>query len=211
MSGSAIADAAVDCKVLVPQMRRHGYSRGFSTAVSAASSAIAPCLPPSISLVIFGLLTNTSISRLFIAGIVPAIITGIVLMVTVYFIARRRGYGAVRNTRLPLSAVLDAGRECFWALMMPILLLLGLRAGIFTVTELSAMAVGYALFVSVFVYRALSLRQIIDLFRETAKTTSTIMLIIAASAAFSYALPSNRFPSRPSVRLPSSATTRMSF
>lgn len=186
MSGSAVADAAVDSRVLVPQMRRFGYSLGFSAAVSAASSVIAPILPPSTSLILYGLLGQVSVTSLFLGGIVPALMIAVALMSTVAIMARRRHYGSGRERPAGLGEKLAAFRHAFWALMMPVLLVVGLRSGLFTITELAVIAALYTTVVSAFIYRTVSLRDFWQVASETTRTTSAVMIIMAASGAFSY-------------------------
>ena len=152
MSGSSNADAAIDARTIVPIMRKQGYSNGFASAISACSGVIAPVLPPSIGLIIYGLLTNTSIGQLFIGGIIPAFIIAAALMITVHEVSKRRGYGSLRPDRMPAREVAIKARHAVWALAMPFLLLFGLRIGWFTPTELGAIAAAYALFVGLFVY-----------------------------------------------------------
>ncbi|SKA23689.1 TRAP transporter, DctM subunit [Consotaella salsifontis] len=186
MSGSAVADAAIDSRVLVPQMRAHGYSLGFSGAVSAASAVIAPILPPSTSLILFGLLGQVSVAQLFLGGVVPALLIALALMVTVAIIARRRSYGAVLAGRSSRAERLAALRRCAFALMMPVLLIVGLRIGTFTITELSVMAALYTLVVSAFIYRSVGWSELWAILKETAETTATVLIIMGASSAFSY-------------------------
>lgn len=186
MSGSAVADAAVDARVLVPQMKRHGYSLGFSSAVSAASAIVAPVLPPSTSLIIFGLLGQVSVAQLFLGGILPAFLIAIVLMIVVSIISHRRQYGAMRAERATWHEKLQALRDCFWALMMPVLLLLGLRSGLFTITELAVVAALYTLLIGAFVYRTVGWSELWEMLKETATITATVLIIMGASAAFSY-------------------------
>lgn len=186
MSGSAVADAAVDSRVLVPQMRRFGYSLGFSSAVSAASSVIAPILPPSTSLILYGLLGQVSVTSLFLGGIVPALLIAVVLMLTVALIARVRGYGSARTKPTSRQVRLKAFRDAFWALMMPVLLIFGLRSGFFTITELAVMAALYTTVVSAFIYRSINRTGFWEIAKDTTRTTSSVLIIIAASGAFSY-------------------------
>lgn len=190
MSGSATADAAIDARTVVPVMRKHGYSNGFASVVSACSSIVGgPLLPPSIVLIIYGLLTSTSIARLFMAGILPGILLAICLMVMVRIIAARRGYGTLRDRRLPVREVGRRALSGFWALMMPVLLLFGLRLGWFTPTELGAIAAAYALFVGLVVYRGIGGRgETYDVLREAALTTANVMVIVATSKVFSLVL-----------------------
>ncbi len=183
MSGSATADAAIDSKVLVPIMVRKGYPLGFASALTATSSIFSPILPPSISLVIYGIMASVSIGDLFIAGIGAGALMLVVMMATVYFLSRRKGYAASRDKRASLREILSAGRKSFFALLMPVLLLVGLRIGVFTPTELSAVAVVYALFVAMVVYREISFRDIPHILREASFNTAMIMIIVAAAGA----------------------------
>ena len=196
MTGSANADAAIDSKVLVPEMVRRGYSNSFASALAAATGVIAPIIPPGIGLIVYGLLAQVSIGRLFIAGIIPGLLIAIALATAVRLIAARRGYVGVRDTRLPARDVLATVRRAGWALMMPVLLIVGLRMGVFTPTELGAMAAFYALTVGMFAYREIALRDLPRILREAALTNGVIMLIIAAASAFSTPIVQERVPQR---------------
>jgi tripartite ATP-independent transporter DctM subunit len=194
MSGSSNADAAIDARTIVPIMREQGYSNGFASVVSAASGVIAPIMPPSIGLIIYGLLTNTSIGKLFLGGVVPAFLITIALLLTVRLVAIRRGYKSNRRRRLPTRAILKRGRAALWALAMPVLLIVGLRGGWFTPTELGAIAAIYALLVGLFVYRGLGLGDLYALMRESAFTTASVMFIVSAAAVFSMILALEQVP-----------------
>lgn len=194
MSGSANADAAIDAKVLVPVMVRKGYGRDFASALSAASGVISPIIPPGIGLIIYGLIAQVSVGRLFIAGIVPGLMLTIALMIAVRIVAGKRGYGAERERIVPLPELWRRGRRAIWALLMPVLLIVGLRIGVFTPTELGAIAAAYALFVSVVVYREIPLRDIPIVFREAALTSAVVMLIVGAAAAFGGVVTLERVP-----------------
>lgn len=196
MSGSANADAAIDAKVLVPVMVKNGYSRGFATALSAATGIIAGIIPPSIGLILYGLLAGVSVGALFMAGIVPGLLIAVALGIAVRVMSVRRGYGASREVRLPWSEIRAKLRECTWALMMPVLLLAGLRLGVFTPTELGAVMAIYALFVGVVVYREIALRELLSVFREAALATSVVMLIVATALGFSAVMTMERVPQR---------------
>lgn len=194
MSGSANADAAVDAKVLVPVMRRHGYPLGFSSALSASTSLIAPIIPPGIGLIVYGMIAQVSVGRLFLGGIVPGILLAIAMGAVVRIMSSRRGYGEVRPTRAPLKEVLTSGRRATWALLMPVLLIVGLRGGVFTPTELGAIAAVYAMAIGMFVYKGFGPRDVIDVLRESVVATAIVMLIVAASAAFSAIITMERLP-----------------
>lgn len=194
MSGSANADAAIDARTIAPIMRAQGYSNGFASVVAAASGAIAPIMPPSIGLIIYGLLTNTSIGKLFLGGVVPALLITAVLLATVRLVAVRRGYRPMRARRLPMRDIAGRGRAALWALAMPVLLIFGLRGGWFTPTELGAIAAVYAFAVGVFIYRGLRWADIYDLMRESAHTTASVLFIVAASAVFSLVLALEQVP-----------------
>lgn len=186
MSGSAVADAAVDSRILVPQMRKRGYSLGFSAAIAAASSVIAPILPPSTSLILYGLLGQVSVAALFLGGVVPALVIAACLMALVAVISRVRAYGSIQERKSTWAEKGRAFIDCFWALMMPVILVGGIRTGLFTITELAAMAAIYTLIVSMFIYRTMSLIDLWDVLKDTAKTSATVLIIIGASGAFSY-------------------------
>lgn len=194
MSGSSNADAAIDARTIAPIMRREGYSNGYASVVSAASGAIAPIMPPSIGLIIYGLLTDTSIGRLFVGGVVPAIIITATLLLTVRWTARRRGYRPARSQRLPAAEILTRGRAALWALAMPVLLIIGLRGGWFTPTELGAIAALYAFLVGLFIYRGFAWTGIFELLRESAHTTANVLFIIAAAAVLSMVLALEQAP-----------------
>ncbi len=194
MSGSANADAAIDARTIVPVMRARGYSNAYGSVVSAASSIIAPIMPPSIALIVYGLLTNTSIGQLFIGGVVPAFLIAIALMVTVRWTATRMNLAPAREVRAGSREVLKHGRAALWALAMPAMLLLGLRSGWFTPTELGAVAAVYAFLVGVVVYRGLSFSETLSLFSESAATTAGVLFIVASASVFSLILSLEQVP-----------------
>ena len=194
MSGSANADAAIDARTIAPIMREQGYSNGYASVVSAATGAIAPIMPPSIGLIIYGLLTDTSIGRLFIGGIVPAFIITAALLLTVRWTAKRRGYAPVHPARLPFREVAVRGRIALWALAMPVLLIVGLRGGWFTPTELGAIAALYAFVVGLFIYRGFKAHEVFGLLRESARTTANVLFIVVSAAVFSMILALEQAP-----------------
>ncbi|MBE0694518.1 MAG: TRAP transporter large permease [Aquamicrobium sp.] len=194
MSGSANADAAIDARTIVPVMRSRGYSNAYGSVVSAASSLIAPIMPPSIALIVYGLLTDTSIGRLFMGGVIPALVIAVALMLTVRWTAVRMDLAPARETRAGPREVLRHGRAALWALAMPVMLLFGLRSGWFTPTELGAVAAVYAFVVGVVVYRGLTVGESLSLFSESALTTASVMFIVASASVFSLILSLEQVP-----------------
>ena len=179
LSGSAVADAAALTTMLLPMMVAAGHAPHRAAGLIAASGVIAPVLPPSIGLVIFGVTANVSISKLFMAGIAPGLLMGLALWVTWAYVARNEG--AVPPPRKPLKDLLTTMRRCGWALMLPVIILVGLRMGVFTPTEAGVVAAVYALFVSTVIYRGLKLSQLYGIFEKAAKTTAVVMFLVAAA------------------------------
>lgn len=196
MSGSANADAAVQSKIMVPEMTARGYLPAFSAAITATSSVIAPIIPPGIGLVLFGFMADVSIGRLFLAGIVPGILMCVSLMVVVHFVSKRRDYRPAREDRASWKERWQAILDSLWALGLPIVIIGGIRYGLFTPTEAGAMAVLYAMIVGIFVYRELKLTALPKVFTEAVLATSVVMLIICAAQSFGFYMSWERIPQR---------------
>lgn len=196
MSGSANADAAVQSKIMVPEMTARGYLPAFSAAITATSSVIAPIIPPGIGLVLFGFMADVSIGRLFLAGIVPGILMCVSLMVVVHFVSKRRDYRPAREERASWKERWQAILDSLWALGLPIVIIGGIRYGLFTPTEAGAMAVLYAMIVGIFVYRELKLSALPKVFTEAVLATSVVMLIICAAQSFGFYMSWERIPQR---------------
>lgn len=194
MSGSANADAAVDAKVLVPIMVKKNYGRDFAAALSACSGIIAPMIPPGIGLILYGILAQVSIGRLFVAGIIPAFLLAIALGIVVRIISVKRNYGSSRAHRLPGKDLLRTAGRAGWVMFMPVLLIGGLRIGIFTPTELGAIAVAYALGVSALVYREINIGKLVSILREAALLSSIVLLIIGGASALGGVLVREQVP-----------------
>jgi tripartite ATP-independent transporter DctM subunit len=183
-SGSALADTAAVATLLIPMMRDHGYPVPRSAGLIAAGGVIAPIVPPSMPFIIFGVTTNTSISSLFMAGIVPALMRAGGLVVVWWMLARNMDV-----VMQPRKNWADRGRalaDALWALGLPVLIVGGLRGGLFTPTEASAAAAVYALLVSLFIYRELKVSQLFALFVKAARTSSMVMFLAAAAFVSSY-------------------------
>lgn len=186
ITGSATADAVSDCKILVPVMIRAGYRPSFAAAITGASAAIAPVIPPSIPFVIYGSIAQVSIGDLFLAGAVPGILMGLYLMVAVAILAHRRNYP--RGARSSFPALVMATRRAGSALMLPVIIIGGIVGGVFTPTEAGATAVVYALFVSLLIHRSLPPRQLPGILLESGVQSAVAMIIVAAAASFSWLL-----------------------
>lgn len=179
LSGSAVADAAALSALLVPMMVAAGHDKKRSAGLVAATGIIGPVIPPSIAFVIFGVAANLSITKLFLAGIMPGIYIAVALWFAWWWEVRKENVvPPVRKTRKELGrAVVDA----FWALVLPFIIIFGLRFGVFTPTEAAVVAAVYSMLVSVFIYRELTFRQLYSVFVTAAKTTSVVMFLVAAA------------------------------
>ena len=179
LSGSAVADAAALSALLLPMMVAAGHDRARSAGLIASAGIIAPVIPPSIGFVIFGVAGNVSISKLFMAGIVPGIMLGASLWITWWWLARREVVQVPPRKNMREIGV--AMREATWALVMPLIVVFGLKFGVFTPTEAAVVAAVYALFISTFVYRELGLKDLYPLFVSSAKTSAVVMFLVAAA------------------------------
>ncbi|MDX5432633.1 MAG: TRAP transporter large permease subunit, partial [Halomonas sp.] len=194
VSGSAVADAAMQSRVLGKGMIQQGYTPGFSGAVLAIGGLITATIPPSIGLILYGYLGEVSIGRLFIAGVVPGFLLMVALMVTTFFVAKRRGYAPVREGLPSGREVLRAARSSIWALLFPVWLLVGIRYGLFTPTEAGAFAVAYALLVGCVIHREMGLREILTAMHASVRDIGMIMLIIMFSGIIGYVVSFERVP-----------------
>lgn len=184
LSGSAIADTAALATLLIPMMRDHGYPVPRSAGLIASGGIIAPIIPPSMSFIIFGVATNTSISKLFLAGIVPGVLMGVALVIVWTMLA-----GKMKVTPQPKSTWTErrtALVEGLWALMLPVIIIGGLRGGFFTPTEAAVVAAVYSLFVSLFIYREVKFNDLMKLLIDAARTTSAVMFLTAGALVSSY-------------------------
>ncbi|MCI7223033.1 TRAP transporter large permease [Fusobacterium sp.] len=194
ISGSANADAAMECKILVPEMIKRGYSKEFSAAVTAASSAITPVIPPGINLIIYSLIANVSVAKMFLAGYIPGLGMCVALMITVYLIAKKRNYKPIREKRASIVEIGKELKKSIWALFLPFGIIMGMRLGYFTPTEAGAVAVVYCIIVGFFVYKELKLIYFLDIIQETVYGTSTVMFIIIGATVFGQYLNWERIP-----------------
>ena len=184
LSGSAIADTAALATLLLPMMRNNGYPVGRSAGLIAAGGIIAPIIPPSMPFIIFGVTANQSISKLFMAGVVPGIIMGLGLVLAWKW--SMRTVDVEPQPRQEMKTRLKVAKDGFYALLMPVIIIGGLRGGMFTPTEAAVVAAGYAMFVSLVVYREIKIKDLVPLFVQAAYTTSIVMFLCAAAIVSSY-------------------------
>ena len=209
MTGSAVADASGLGIMEIEAMRKEGYDDGFSAAITAGSAVIGPIFPPSIPLVIYGVIAGASIGNLFLAGMVPGIILALALCIYVCYIANKRNYPSGRNyagmefIRMTVSAIP--------ALLTPIILLMGIYTGIMTATEAGAVAALYALLISIFAYRSMTLPEFIQVLKNTVKSTGQIGIMLGAAYVFSYVIAVENLPSLAGNLILSFATTKVTF
>jgi tripartite ATP-independent transporter DctM subunit len=194
LTASSSADAAMLAKTLGPEMTKAGYSPAFAAVITSCSSIIASLIPPSIGLIIYGYISDTSVGRLFIGGIVPGLLLATVLMLTTYVISKRRGYLPLRREFAGMAPLGRAFFDALWALSIPVFIIVGIRYGIFTPTEAGAITVVYTVLVGMFAYRTLRLADLPRILRETSLDTASVMLMICAASAFGFYLAWERLP-----------------
>ncbi len=192
ISGSSLADAAATTRVFVPQMIRAGFGRGFSVALTAASATLAPIIPPSILLIIYGWQANVSIGDLFVAGIGPGLFIGAVLLGLTAILTRVYGYP--RGDDFSGARLWTTFKRAAWALLLPVLVVGGFRAGIFTATEVASIAAVYALVVGAVVYRTLTPADLYAALVSTGKDTASILILVAAASPFAWILALHQAP-----------------
>lgn len=211
LSASSLADAAMQTKMLVPEMEKRGYDKGFSAAVIASAAQITPIIPPGIGLILYGFLANVSIGKMFMAGILPGLLLTVLNMVTVHWVSKRRGYLPSRERRASIKEVGVATKNAFWALLLVFVIIGGTRAGIFTPTEAGAIAVFYVMIVGLYIYKEMKVSDIKAALLEAARSTSTIMIIIMAASGFAWILTWERIAMKFTVLVTSFTTNPMVF
>ncbi len=194
VSGSANADAAMQSKILVPEMEKRGYSRAFSAAITAASSAISPVIPPGINLIIYALIAKVSVGKMFIGGYVPGLLMCLTLMITVAIISKKRGYTPTRERRATPIEIFKQLIESIWALLLPFGVIMGLRFGVFTPTEAGAIMVLVSVLIGFFIYKELKIMHFKEIIKDTIYGTGTVVLIIVAASVFGYYMSWERIP-----------------
>ncbi len=186
ISGAAVADASATGSILIPAMKQEGYEPAYAGAVIAAAALIGPVIPPSIPMVIYGVMSHQSIGKLFMGGVIPGLMIGAGFMGICWVVARKRNYP--QRERYSWKSRLRATLNASWALCMPLIILGGIRFGIVTVTEAAGVAVVYALLVGMFVYRELKWSHLAELFYQTGLTSGVILILLSAAGIFSWLL-----------------------
>ena len=184
LCGSSNADAAMQCKMLVPEMEQRGFNRAFSAAVTASSALISPMIPPGVMLILYASITENSVLDMFMAGYLPGILMCIVLMLAVAYVSHRDGYKPTREKRASLREIFRGLIECFWAILMIIVLIVGLRSGIVTATEGGAVLCILCLFVGIVIYREMHPRQLVMVAKESFASVANIFGIIVSATVF---------------------------
>jgi len=196
VSGAAVADAAMEARVLGPTMIERGFTRGYTAGVIALSSLITATIPPSIGLILYGYVGGVSIGQLFIAGIVPGLMMTVALIGTAWLIAKRRGYQPELSEIPKGRDVLRGLNDAKWAILFPVFLIAGIRFGIFTPSEAGAFCVLYALVVGLFIYREMTWQSIWRVLEQSVGDIGMIMLIIMLSSMLGYAIIFDQVPQR---------------
>lgn len=194
VSGSCIADAAMEARLLGPDMEKSGYSKGFAACNIAFTGLITATIPPGNALIIFGTTSNVSIGKLFAGGMILGIFMMVVMMITTWLISLKRGYKPARTYKIPAKECFKAFLDCFWAILFPFILLFGIRLGFFTPSEVGAFACIYAILVGKFAYKELTAKSFYAALRDTVIDVGAVMFIIAFSAIFGYGVPIDKIP-----------------
>lgn len=195
VSGSANADAAMQSRILGQKMIDRGYSGGYSASVIAISSLITATIPPSIGLILYGYVGQVSIGKLFLAGIIPGLLMMVILMIVSYLIAKKRGYDSnIVRKKATFGEVLTTLWESIWALMFPVILVVGIRFGIFTASEAGAFAVVYAIVIGTFVYKELNWKNFKEALSQSVTDNASILLIISISSILGFLITYDRLP-----------------
>ncbi len=186
MSGAAVADAGGLGTIEIEAMREKGYDVDFSCAVTAASATIGPIIPPSLPMIIYGVLADTSVGGLFLGGIIPGLLMGLSLMIMVYFIAKKRNYP--KRNFPSLGELWKSFKEAFWALLAPIILLVGILSGVFTPTEAAVVAAFYALILGIFIYKEITFKDLPKMILSTVETNGVVLALVMTAVLFGWNL-----------------------
>lgn len=193
ISGTALADTVSVGGVLIPAMKKEGYDADFSCAVTAASSCIGPIIPPSVPMIMAATMTSLSVSKMFVAGMVPGILMGLGMIFVSYIISKKRHYPKTER-RATLKEILVSAKESFFAILMTVIILLGIIGGMVTPTEASIIAVVYGILVGFFVYKELTIKRLIESMKTTVVSSAAIMVLVGLANVFAYILTKEQIP-----------------
>lgn len=210
LSGSNLADAAMEAKMLVPEMEKAGYSKEFSSVLTATSAMITPLIPPGIGMILYGSIANVSIGKLFVAGIGIGILLCVSLMILVWIISKKRGYQVAQKEPRQKGELGKSFRQAVLPLCLPIIIIGGIRIGAVTPTEAGTVAIVYALLLGV-VYHEITIKNIISGLKESVATTASIMLIVGGASAFAWVLTRERIPQQLTTLITSSIHNKYLF
>lgn len=208
---NASADAALQCKILVPEMNKHGYPLAFSTCVTAATSLITPIIPPGSGLINYAILANVSIGQMFFAGYIPGIMLCIAMMVVVAIYSKKNHWKSTRTERATFKEILIAGKDAIWSIVLPLVMIIGVRSGYFTATEGGVVMIVLSLLVGLFVYRTISIKRIPAILKEAAGSIASVMGLVIASLLFGTYLSWERIPQNMAAALMSVTDSKWFF
>ena len=195
LSGSNLADAAMEAKLLVPEMEERGYSKEFSSVVTAVSAMITPLIPPGIGMIVYGSLANASVGRLFAAGISVGLLLMVFMLILNYIICKKRNYGSIRKDKLGHGELRKAVKEAILPLCLPVFIIGGIRIGLVSPTEAGAFCVVFSVILGL-CYKELNWKKLMDAFKETVRSTASIMMIIGAVSSVAWVFTVERVPQR---------------
>lgn len=210
VSGSAPADASAVSSVLLPTMAEKGYDKEFSASINAAAAVVGPIIPPSIPMIFIGIISNISIGKLFVGGVVPGLMMGIVLSVMVYVTSRKKDYPTTRKEMSP-RLLIKLFRDNFLAIVAPLIIIFGVIFGVVTLVEVAILANLYILVISYFVYRSINLRKIIEIFSKIAVFSASIMIIFAVVGSYQYIVASEQLGDKLSLLIKSFNLSKWQF
>ena len=193
ISGSAVVTVSAVGAFMIPEMVKHGYSKSFAAAITAAAGTIGVIIPPSIPFVIYGVVANASITKMFTAGILPGVLMGVALMIVCYIVSKKNGYVG-SDERKSAKEIWTAFKEAFWAILSPVIILGGIYSGIFTPTEAAVVSVVYSLIVGVFIYKELDYKETYAAFRDAIDVNGATTFMVGLSAAFAVLLTLEKIP-----------------
>nr|WP_312579915.1 TRAP transporter large permease [Sedimentibacter sp.] len=208
ITGSAIAATAAIGGIMIPLMKEKGYENTFSAPLLACGGSIGPIIPPSIPLLLYGVMANVSVGKLFIGGFVPGILMGLGLMIYSYCVGKKRNYKG-RETKAPTGEILKSAKDAFLALLMPVIIIGGIMSGKFTATESGAIAVFYAIVVGMFVYRELKMENMFQVLVNCAKSTGQVLIVVAFASLFTWIITVNQIPQQISAYLSSAISSKI--